>query len=146
MFDLRPEDRISEWRKFRNGIQHLDRMEMLRQTTDLWASAPLVNHYLDMDNCETWPDPWTLIVDNIYCDAARALGMFYTLFLTERFDKRDLEVVVYKSTSGYETALVVCEKYALNIIYQDVVNTTSINRTDLYRTFDATDLQAVNYL
>lgn|SRR5210317_1333788 len=146
MFNLKPEDRISEWRNFRKTIHHLDRMDMLTKTTDLWINAPLVNHYLDMDSCEHWPDPWKLLVDNMYCDAARALGMFYTLFLTERFDKRDLEVVIYKNNSGYETALVVCEKYALNIMYQDVVNTTSINRTDVYRTFNATDLNAVNYL
>lgn len=146
MFDLRPEDRISEWRKFRKSIQYLDRMEMLQKTTDLWKTAPLVNHYLDLDNCENWPDPWTLLVDNMYCEAARALGMFYTLFLTERFDKRDLNVVIYNSKQGYDTAVVVCEKYALNIHYQDVVNTTLITNTDLYRSFDANDLNAVNYL
>jgi len=72
--------------------------------------------------------------------------MFYTLFLTERFDKRDLSVVIYNSKSGYDTAVIVCEKYALNIHHQDVVNTTSINNTDLYRTFDAEDLNAEQYL
>jgi|TARA_B110000858_G_C17754727_1_gene451480 hypothetical protein len=146
MFELRPEDRLSEWRKFRKSIQHLDRMEMLQQTTDLWKKAPLVNHYLELDSCDNWPDPWTLLVDNMYCEASRALGMFYTLFLTERFDKRDLSVVIYNSKSGYDTAVIVCEKYALNIHHQDVVNTTSINNTDLYRTFDAEDLNAEQYL
>ena len=146
MFDLRPEDRISEWRKFRSSIENLNQVDMLKETTGLWNKAPLVNHYLDMDSCINWPDPWTLLVDNMYCEAARALGMYYTLFLTERFDKRDLSVVIYKSNVGYEAALIVQEKYTLNIVTRDVVNTTTIDDKDLYREFDATDLNAENYL
>ena len=69
MFDLRPEDRISEWRKFRSSIENLNQVDMLKETTGLWNKAPLVNHYLDMDSCINWPDPWTLLVDNMYCEA-----------------------------------------------------------------------------
>lgn len=147
MFDLRPEDRISEWRKFRTSIETLPQVDMLVQTTDLWNKAPLVNHYLDMDTCENWPDPWTLIVDNMYCEVARALGMYYTLFLTERFDKSGLSVVIYKSNVGFEASVHVQEKYTLNIVNRDVVNTTQqIDNKDLYRKFDSTDLNAENYL
>lgn len=147
MFNLGLEERISEWRQFRKSIQHLDRMDMLRHTAELWAKAPLVNHYLEADNCDDWPGPWTLIADNMYCDIGTALGIFYTLFLTERFDNRDLEVVIYKDSSGFRPAVIVCEKYALNIMYRDVVNITTLaSNIDVYSRFTVDDLNAVNYL
>lgn len=147
MFDFGPEERISEWRQFRKRIQHLDRMDMMRETAELWAKAPLVTHYLEPDNCDNWPSPWTLIADNMYCDIGTALGIFYTLFLTERFDNRDLDVVIYKDSAGFRPAVIVCEKYALNINYRDVVNTTTLPKDiNVYSRFTAEDLNAVNYL
>jgi hypothetical protein len=147
MFDLGPEDRISEWRHFRQSIQHLDRMDMMRKTVELWSKAPLVSHYLEPDNCVNWPSPWTLIVDNMYCDIGTALGIFYTLFLTERFDNRDLDVVIYKDSAGFRPAVTVCEKYALNIIYRDVVNITTLpSNINVYSRFTVDDLNAVDYL
>lgn len=147
MFDLSPEERISEWRHFRQRIQHLDRMDMMRETAVLWAKAPLVSHYLEPDYCDEWPSPWTLIADNMYCDIGTALGIFYTLFLTERFDNRDLEVVIYKDSTGFRPAVIVCEKYALNIMYRDVVNTTTLDKNlDVYSRFTVDDLNAVDYL
>lgn len=147
MFDLRPEERISEWRHFRQGIQHLDRHDMMRETALLWANAPLVNYYLEADDCSNWPDPWTLIAENMYCDIGVALGIFYTLFLTERFDNRDLEIVIYKDNSGYLPAVHVCEKYALNIHYREVVNISTLpNNLQVYTRFSVEDLGAIDYL
>lgn len=147
MFQLRPEERISEWRHFRQHIQHLDRHEMMQETAKLWATAPLVNHYLEFDNCENWPDPWVLISENIYCDVGVALGIFYTLFLTERFDKRDLEIVIYNNESGYLPAVHVCEKYALNIHYREVLNISTLpTNMTVFQRFSVTDLNATDYL
>jgi len=147
IFDLRPEERISEWRQFRNTIQNLDRDEMLNKTAKLWAKAPIVNHYLESDNSDNWPDPWVLISENMYCDIAISLGIFYTLFLTERFDKRDLEVVIYKDTSGFKSAVVVAEKYGLNIYPQQPVNTSTLfKELKVYKTFTVDDLGAERYL
>jgi hypothetical protein len=147
MFDLRPEERISEWRHFRQSIQYLDRQDMLQKTATLWANAPLVNYYLDTDTCKDWPDPWTLISENMYCDVGVALGIFYTLFLTERFDNRDLEVVIYKNSSGFLPSVHVCEKYALNINYREVLNISTLpEELQVYRRFSAEDLLATDYL
>ena len=81
IFELRPEDRISAWRQFRQNIQHLDRDDMLQEVAKLWAKAPIVNYYLEPDHTDQWPDPWMLITENMYCDIAISLGAFYTLFL-----------------------------------------------------------------
>ena len=147
IFDLRPEERISEWRQFRQSIQHLDRDDMLHSVAKLWAKAPIVNHYLESDRSDHWPDPWMLITENMYCDIGISLGAFYTLFLTERFDKRDLEVVIYKDKLGFKSAVVVAEKYAININPQRPVNTSTLfKELKVYKTFTVDDLKAERYL
>ena len=147
IFELRPEDRISEWRKFRQEIQYLNRDEMLHKVAKFWSKAPIVNHYLEPDHSDHWPAPWMLITENMYCDIGISLGAFYTLFLTERFDKRDLEVVIYKDTNGYKSAVQVAEKYAINIDPQKPVNTSTIfKELKVYKTFTVDDLNADRYL
>ena len=56
---------------------------------------------------ETWPQPWELIQYDRFDDVSIALGIYYTLFLTDRFDKRDLDVVIYnnKNESAYTVAV-----------------------------------------
>jgi len=147
IFELRPEERISAWRQFRQNIQYLERDNMLHEVAKLWAKAPIVNYYLEPDHTDQWPDPWMLITENMYCDIAISLGAFYTLFLTERFDKRDLEVVIYKDTKGFKSAVQVAEKYAININPQKPVNTSTLfKELEVYKKFTVDDLNADRYL
>jgi hypothetical protein len=34
----------------------------------------------------TWPDPWQLLSDDVYCEVARGLGILYTITLLDRAD------------------------------------------------------------
>jgi hypothetical protein len=90
----------------------------------VWASAPTRN-YLTQDDQSNWPDPWTLISDNCYCDVAVALGIFYTLYLSNYPQKESLRLVGYRLRKNHkEYNLVVCEeeKYVLNYDWGHVVN------------------------
>ena len=55
--------------------------------------------------------------------------------------------IIYKDSTGFRPAVIVCEKYALNIMYRDVVNTTTLDKNlDVYSRFTVDDLNAVDYL
>ena len=146
MFDLKPEDRLHFWRQFRADLKSLPEEEALQAVVDLWGKAPTTNGYLDWTRCEEWPDPWTLLNDNHYCDVAIALGIFYTIYLSEILDNSTISVVIYKSETKFVNAVHIT-KYALNIVYRQVVNTTSIPQDlSIQKVFTVEDLKAQKYL
>lgn len=146
MFDLKPEDRIHFWRKFRANLKDMEKEDALKQVAKLWAQCPTTNGYLDYADCTDWPDPWTLINNNHYCNIAVALGMFYTIFLSEILDNSSLNIVIYKDDKDFINSVQI-EKYALNINYREVLNTKSIPQELKHlKTYTVKDLNASKYL
>lgn len=86
-----------------------------------WQAVPTVNHYLHSDFVSEWPNPWELISDNHYCQYARALGMFYTLYL---LGERSIEIVEAKDYNNEDVVLVLVDnaKYILNYWPDTVLN------------------------
>ena len=79
MFQLKTEDRLRAWREFRYSIGRLPLDQALQQTVELWSRAPFIPYHLDAKDRMSWPDPWQLVDENIYCDLAKALGIMYTM-------------------------------------------------------------------
>jgi len=120
MWKLSPDQRLDKWKKFRNSLNELELEEALQQTADFWNSCPWVPFYLDDRRIEEWPDPWTLIAENYYCELAKCLGMLYTIYLTEH--TVDPVIECYKHSTGDLYILVINEKYILNMKSGEVVN------------------------
>jgi hypothetical protein len=90
MFDKKYEDRLQLWSNFRSQLETSD--NPIQDTIDLYNRAPLVSIMVDPYDKESWIDPWELIYENIYCNFAIILGIFYTLKLTERFSSSRFEI------------------------------------------------------
>jgi hypothetical protein len=86
-----------------------------------WFSAPWQPYYLHWDDQATWPDPWQLLSDNVYCDLARALGILYTITLLDRADMASAELIL--TEDGDNLVQIAKEKYILNWKPDTVVNT-----------------------
>lgn len=146
MFDLSPQDRIHFWRSFRANLLEMETLPALKQVADLWGKCPTTAGYLDYADCTDWPDPWTLVNNNHYCDVAVSLGMFYTIYLSEILDNSTLKIVIYKDKTNFVNS-VQNSKYALNINYRQVVNTTSIPKElECLSVYTEKDLNAEKYL
>jgi hypothetical protein len=130
MFDLPYHERVRAWRDFRLTNSYLDREEILVNTAKLWWKAPQAMPYLAYDQPETWPQPWELIQYDRFDDVSIGLGIYFTLYLTDRFDKRDLDVVIYNNDneSAYTVAVDVYKKYTLNWSVGEVVNTSLVEQ------------------
>ena len=90
MFDLYGNDRLTEWKKFRDSLETVP--NPLEEVSKLWSRAPFVNHYLDPQCPSEWPDPWHLVLDGKLDDLAICLGMLYTIKLTQRFMAAPCEI------------------------------------------------------
>jgi hypothetical protein len=131
MWNLRPSERLHEWKEFRDTISTSDLENAVRETGHLWSYAPYVTHYLDPIDTANWPDPWALLHENYYDDLAKSLGMLYTLYLCRHFNNQltDLEIRIYKNPTNQDVYNVVWINdglYILNFEFDTVVNKTQL--------------------
>ena len=90
MFDKTYEDRLAEWAEFRNTLELAS--NPIQDTITFFSNAPLVNIQADPYTSSTWPDPWELIKENIYCPFVKILAICYTLQLTDYLNQENFEI------------------------------------------------------
>jgi len=149
MFQLKAEDRLRAWRDFRNSIESLPLEIALADIAEFWARTPFVPYNLDPSNSSEWPDPWTLVFENVYCDIAKCLGIVYTISLTHHRMDLDIELRQYRDPkNGYEYNLAWINqgKYILNMIDGEVLNIEQFDKNlKLINKYTDVDLQLENY-
>jgi len=114
--------RLESWYSMRQQCHDLSAELALELVNAWWFTTPWQPYYLDWLDLETWPDPWQLLSDNVYCDLARALGILYTISLLDRADLTDATLVL--SQDGHNLVMVDKSKYILNWNPDTVVNTS----------------------
>ena len=129
MFDLYGQNRLAEWRRFREKLESSE--TPLGDVAEFWSKAPFVSDYLDPHNPEEWPDPWHLILDDNLDDLAIVLGMCYTLKLTERF--KDSLFEIHKHTAPDKKMhpkfyLMVDKTHVLNLFYRDIASVDDLSK------------------
>ena len=121
--------RLTSWNLLRDQCQNLSTQSALEHINRWWFRAPWRPYYLHWDDQATWPDPWQLLSDDIYCELARGLGMLYTITLLDRADLAPAELIL--TDDDVNLVQVAKEKYILNWDADTVVNTiqaTTIKR------------------
>lgn len=114
-------DRLVGWNNLRARCQNLPTESALQEINRWWFGTPWRPYYLHWDDVESWPDPWQLLSDDIYCEVARGLGILYTISLLDRADIGPVDLVL--TDSGHNLVLVGQTKYILNWTPDTVVNT-----------------------
>lgn len=125
MWNLKADNRLQKWKRFREDISKLPLDQAIQATSDFWSEAPFTPYYLDNDSSEKWPDAWTLIHENYYCDVARSLGIIYTLMFSEHASELLPELRVYYDPTKryfYNLAWFNGGKYILNMQDESIVN------------------------
>jgi hypothetical protein len=127
MWKLKANERLARWREFRKNLDTLSLNDAVYEVANFWTGCPFTPYYLDIEKPNEWPDPWTLIEENYYCDIAIALGMLYTIRFTEHNPQVELRVYYDpESRVYYNLAWIDDGKYVLNMTEGEVVNKTQI--------------------
>ena len=126
------QERLADWFNLRQAAEELPQENQLALINDWWFRAPIVNHLIYWEDQSTWPSPWDLLVNNGYCDLARALGIVYTLQMLDNQLYTTLEII---RTSQDNLVQVDSGKYILNWAPGELLN---INSTPI------TVLQSIN--
>ena len=114
--------RLEAWTALRDQCRTLDPELALKNINSWWFQCPWRAYHLHWDDLPTWPDPWELLSDNLYCDVARGLGILYTISLLDHADLTDAELVL--TPEGHNLVLVNKRKYILNWESDCIVNTS----------------------
>jgi hypothetical protein len=131
MWKLKPDDRLDRWKQFRKRLGTLPLESALAECVDFWQKAPFTPYYLEHADQTNWPDPWQLVYENYYCDLAKALGIVYTLHLSEHGTNLEMSIRVYQDTASrgqYNLAWIDQGKYVLNLSHDEVVNTQHLQQ------------------
>ena len=112
-------DRLSSWTELRTTCSQLPVEQALANINKWWFNAPWTPYHLHWDEQLTWPDPWQLLDDNIFCPLARGLGILYTITMLERSDMQDAVLIEVGSDNLVQFA---GGKYMLNWDPDDIVN------------------------
>jgi hypothetical protein len=115
------EARLQSWADLRVQVQAIECRQALEKINIWWHQTPWKPYYLHWDDQATWPNPWQLLSDDVYCPVARALGILYTISMLDRADMVDAKMIL--TDSGDNLVQVAQGKYILNWSPNSVVNT-----------------------
>jgi len=121
MWPVQFERRLAAWNQLREITFDQDLPDALQSINLWWHQTPWCPYHLHWDDQNTWPDPWQLLSDNVYCDLARALGIMYTIVLSDRLDLTDSSII---ETESGNLVQVNQGKYILNWGRDIVLNTS----------------------
>jgi hypothetical protein len=113
------EQRLAAWNQLRSSCNTVPVDQILTQINTWWFDTPWRAYHLHWDDQATWPDPWQLLDDNLFCSLARGLGILYTIAMIDHPDIQDAELV---DTGSDNLVLVDKKKYILNWEQNQVLN------------------------
>ena len=101
MFNKKFELRLKDWKSFRDTLESSD--DPIQDTINFWNTAPIGFIAADPYEQSTWPDPWEMIEENIFCPFVKILAILYTLQLTDRFSRTKFEIHITQDAKMSET-------------------------------------------
>lgn len=76
--------RLAAWKTCRSEIGQLtDITEQFDCCLNFWRNAPIQNHVLNWDDCNTWPTAWEQMEENNFCSSGLSLAVANTLILAK---------------------------------------------------------------
>lgn len=139
IFQIDYDSRLRDWKNLRDRLQQKSLEEKCISIDKWWQQTPLVNHHLHWADSESWPDPWTILAENTYCNFTRALGMCHTLLFCE---VENIELITATDEQCEEHNLVIVDdaKYILNY-HPDTVLSNRINTFSIQRIVDISSIK-----
>ena len=110
------DDRLSSWAELRNNLETSE--NPFQDTWDFWCQAPFIpyNNKIDPYHYQSWPNPWSIIVDNRYDDFTKVIMIAWTLKLTNRFQDSNITIqtLVDKQKSTQYNVVIIDEEWVIN--------------------------------
>jgi len=121
------EDRLVLWNQLRTENIDNDLESALVAINDWWQLLPIDSPYLHWKDEQNWPDPWDILADGVFCDLTKCLGIVYTLFLVDRSEIKNIDIVI--TDEGDNLVFVNDDNYVLNYCPGEILQKPDIKST-----------------
>jgi hypothetical protein len=136
IFQIDYETRLQSWHDLKQEVKNSNLKEKCIKIDYWWQQAPTVNHYLHIKDTLNWPNPWELLVENLYCNVAKALGMCYTLHL---LGEKNVRMVNASDKFGNDVILVVVNSEFFLNYWPNTVETNTVADFTIKSEIDISD-------
>ena len=128
MFELSYEQRLASWRYLRDCVETAQ--DPIQEVIDFYSKAPLHTIAADPYTPSTWPDPWELLEENIYCPFVKILAIFYTLQLTDVLSGADFEIhITYDREMSQTFYLLYVNNQVIGYQHDKAITTDELPKT-----------------
>lgn len=138
MFNLSFEKRLAFWRDFRIKLEESE--DPLLETINFWKTIPEVSFQADPYDQNTWPSPWQIINENVYCSFVKILAICYTLQLTDRFSQSNFEIHITQDDNEILYWLSV-DDLCVNSKYNDIKSIDFLKKLKIEKTYVMSNIQ-----
>lgn len=127
-----------DWKALRSTLSaDRDDHEHLSDVARWWSMAPISKSWMDWDHPDKWPDPWELITTKNLDYSAIALGIEYTLLLSNdgRWTSDRVRLLLASDAKKTMQHLVVMvdDRWVLNVAHARVAELDPTDLTFQYR-------------
>ena len=121
--------RLIFWRQFRDHLENSS--NPIKDILHLYKSCPLTYTKTNFFDKSTWPQAWNLIEKNDYNSVDRLLGMWYTLRLTDRFARSNIDLLLcVEKNSNHADKKHTTVVLAVDNQYCDVENSAILSKKE----------------
>ena len=109
-----PEQRIFDWRTFRNQLQDLSFDQQLEKVAKYFFDCPIGKSRIDCYEPNSWPTPWEILSDRDYCVNSISILMYDTLNIINIDSTKNLKLCLVQEGSEIFLVLVANNNSILN--------------------------------
>ena len=116
---LDSDTRIKVWRQFRNDISSKNSKELVTDIASFFSNMPAGARCVDYYTPASWPTPWEILYDGLYCENTISLMMYYTFILVSD-EKADIYVI--EDNANCQLVPIINDRYMLNYYKGELVD------------------------
>lgn len=134
-----PEERISKWKEFRDEIRSNDEEELLNKVAEFFADVPVSTRYIDFYTPSSWPTPWEILYDKLFCPNSVSLLVYHTLALILDYER--VEIILIEDDKDRFLVPIVDKKYILNYILGEISNIQDFPKIEIIQSFLSEEIE-----
>ena len=106
------------WKEFREEIIGADDEDLLNKTAQYFASVPVGTRCIDYYTPSSWPTPWEILYEKLFCTNSISLLIYDTLSLT--LGEARVEIILIEDDKDRFLVPLVDKKYILNYVLGEI--------------------------
>jgi hypothetical protein len=130
------DDRIHLWRMLRKSMKSLPTDKKIQKVVEFAATIPYTARTIDYYSPSTWPAPWEILHNALFCANGISILLYHTLKLSEI---QDIELLLVNYAGDIFLLPCVDGIHVLNFSIGEVCSLTDLEKNDKFQILNVFD-------